>query len=92
MYTVVISCTGLPKHAGAEAAADITKEFAQHRPWHKDVSCTWDGSRLILTAQNDYDSDGLALMDEFSDCICAYVAEATYSDMRVDSVTKHDDS
>ena len=54
-------------NAGARA---IAEEFT-HRPWHKNVSCEWDGSRLILCAENDSDEDGRALMDEFSEAISA---------------------
>jgi hypothetical protein len=90
MYKVVLSCGGVPEAAGAEAAADITKEFAEHRTWHKNALCTWDGSRLILSAENDYDSEGLALMDEFSDCISAYITEGFDGGIKVESITPHD--
>ena len=36
--------------------------------------CTWDGERLILQADNDYDPEGLALLDEFSDNISAFIS------------------
>jgi hypothetical protein len=88
--TVVLSCTGIPKEAGAEAATDIAREFSQHRTWHQNVSCTWDGSKLLLTAENDHDPDGLALRDEFSDCISAYIAEGFDGSIRVESAVKHD--
>lgn len=88
--TVTLSCTGVPKNAGAEAAADITREFAEHRTWHQNVSCTWDGSRLLLTAENDYDPDGVALMDEFSDCLSAYITEGFDGSIRVESAVRHD--
>jgi hypothetical protein len=90
MFRVVLSCGGIPTESGPEAAADITKEFVEHRPWHKNASCVWDGSRLVLAAVNDYDPDGQALLDEFSDCISAYVAGNFDSDIRVESVTRHD--
>jgi hypothetical protein len=50
----------------------ISNEFA-HRPWHENVTCIWDGSQLILHAENDFDSNGLALVDEFSDAISACI-------------------
>jgi hypothetical protein len=90
MYKVVLSCGGVPKAAGAEAAADITKEFAEHRTWYKNVSCTWDGSKLTLSAENDHDPKGLGLMDEFSDCISAYITEGFDGDIKVESITTHD--
>ena len=90
MYKVVLSCGGVAEVAGAEAAADIIQECSEHLTWHKNVSCTWDGSRLVLSAENDFDSDGRALMDEFSDCIYAYIAEYFDVDIRVESTTPHD--
>lgn len=77
MFHVVLKC-GFPE---SWARAIL------HRPWHKNVRCTWDGRALRLEADNDYDDNGLALLDEFSDAIVAYVKEAEYSDMRVISVT-----
>ena len=88
MYRVVLICHGVPQSAGSEAAADITREFAEHRQWHSNVTCTWEGSRLILSAENDYDADGLALMDEFSDCIAAYITGGFDGDIQVESVTQ----
>ena len=41
---------------------------------------------LRLTAENDYDSDGRALMDEFLDAISACIAEGFDGDIRVASV------
>jgi len=90
MYKVVLSCSGVPQEAGAEAATDIAKEFAEHRQWHKNVSCIWDGSRLLLSAENDYDPKGLALMDEFSDCISAYIVDGFDGDIKVESVVRYD--
>ena len=86
MYKLVVSCSGVPESTGAEAAADIAKEFAEHRIWHQNVSCVWDGSRLVLSAENDYDPTGDALMDEFSDCVCAYVPGHFDSSIRLVSV------
>lgn len=88
MNRIVLACHGLPASAGAEAATDITSEFRLHRPWHKNVRCTWDGTHLILEAENDYDPEGLALMDEFSDCISAYVAEAFDGGISVESISR----
>ena len=88
MYRIVLACCGVPESAGAEAAADITAEFAEHRQWHKKVSCTWDGTRLLLQADNDFDPEGLALMDEFSDCTAAYVKELFDGEIKVESITQ----
>jgi hypothetical protein len=39
-------------------------------------------------AENDYDDNGLALQDEFSDAISACVAEGFDGDLEVQSITK----
>ena len=72
MYRVVVACTGISGPTASAAVADIVEEFAQ-RPWHNGVSCTVETDALILEATNDYDRDGLALLDEFSDVVCACV-------------------
>jgi hypothetical protein len=72
MYRIVLVCKGVPADTGATGALDIVEEFT-HRPWHRNVSCGWDGSQLILQADNDFDSSGLALLDEFSEAISACI-------------------
>ena len=88
MYRIVLECNGIPASAGPEAAKDIAKEFVDHRHWHSNVTCSWDGSKLTLEANNDFDGNGLALQDEFSDCICAYVNEPFEGGIRVVSITQ----
>ena len=88
MYHIVLACYGVPEGAGVEAATDITAEFAEHRPWHSNVQCSWDGTRLILQADNQVDSSGLALMDEFSDAISAYIAELFDGEIKVESIVE----
>jgi hypothetical protein len=68
-----LACKGVPANVGAAGARDISNEFA-HRPWHAKVTCVWDGSQLILQAENDFDSNGLALVHEFSDAIAVCIA------------------
>jgi len=51
------------------------------------VSCEWDGAELILRAENDWDANGKALMDEFSDAICAN-ADRFDGDIAVRSITE----
>ncbi len=85
MFHLVLECEG-PLKDGSQAALDIADEFT-HRPWHQNVTCAWDGAVLRLEADNDFDEDGLALRDEFSDAIVACVTDAEYSDLRVVSVT-----
>jgi len=72
IYRITLSCSGIPPEQAQVGAADIEKEF-KHRPWQKNVSCTWDGKNILIAAENMADSDGLALMDEFSDAISACI-------------------
>ena len=73
MFRVVLECSGVPRDQGAVAAVDITKHFAELRPHHHNVICTYADGKLTLIAENDFDPKGLALMDEFSDCISAFI-------------------
>ena len=84
-YRIELICDGVPASAGTDAATDIRKEFG-HRPWHENVQCVWNGVALLLTAENDYDSDGRALMDEFSDAISTCIAQGFDGNIRVASV------
>jgi hypothetical protein len=86
VFKLKLVCEGVPNHLGSEAAVDITEEFT-HRPWHQNVICSWDGSSLILEAENDFDLDGLALQDEFSDAICACITPGFDGSIKVLSVT-----
>jgi hypothetical protein len=86
-YRVVLQLDGLSSGAGEEAAKDITANFTR-RDWHRNAICRWDGEFLTLTVENDFDRDGLATMDEFSDEICACVSGGFGGDIRVVSVTK----
>ncbi len=86
MNRVAVSCAGISDAAGRAAVADILEEFAQ-RPWNSNVSCQWDGSRLLLQADSEDDS-GQALLDEFSDAVCACVPiEDTTIHFAVDAIT-----
>jgi hypothetical protein len=86
-YRITLACDGVSPYLGKTAAADITEEFT-HRPWQQHVICTWDGKALILRAENDFDPEGLATMDEFSDAISACTpADFGYS-IRLVSVSR----
>jgi len=87
MFHIVLEWRGVPEGAGAQAAIDIVEEFT-HRPWHQNVTCTWEGQVLRLEADNDYDEDGVALLDEFSDAIAACIKDAGDGDGRVVSVAE----
>ncbi len=66
------SCAGLTDDEGTAAPRDIIEEFL-NRPWHLNPECTWNGSTLLLIVENDYDSNGSAVLDEFSDAVHACV-------------------
>jgi hypothetical protein len=85
-YRIILTCDGVPAAAGPQAAVDITEEFT-HRPWHENVECRWNGESLLLTAENDFDTQGLALIDEFSDAIAACIANGFDGRIRVVSIT-----
>ena len=70
MFKTRVSCKGLSQDEGAPAPADILEEFT-HRPRDTNVRSGWDGGLLWLEAQNYYDADGMALLDEFSDAVVA---------------------
>ncbi len=86
MYRVTLICSGLPPAAGPEAAVDIAKEFAEYRRWHSRVTCEWKGALLILRSDNNFDTNGLATLDEFGDCISAYVSDPGESHIEIESV------
>ena len=84
-YRIVLQCGGVPPDVGATAAADITEDFWQ-RTWHRNVLCRWDGARLTLTTENDFDRDGHATSDEFSDAISACIKGGFDGDISIVSV------
>ena len=75
VYRIKVACRGLSDAEGRPAPADILEEFT-HRAWHQNVKCEWDGVLLWLEAENDYDANGQALLDEFSDAVVACVDAA----------------
>ena len=85
MYCITLECFDVPAAAGDEVARDITEAFRLHYPHEHNVTGTFVDGRLRLVAENDYDPEGLNLMDEFSDNICAYI-EPFDGDMKLVSV------
>jgi hypothetical protein len=85
VYRVTLSCKGVPTQLGQVGAADITEEFT-HRPWHQNVLCEWDGEQLLLHADSDWDADGKALLDEFSDAVSACIAGTFGYSLEVKSI------
>jgi hypothetical protein len=86
-YRLTLTCDGVPPSAGGKAAIDITDSFRK-RPWHRTANCAWDGESLILTAENDFDPDGRALMDEFADEISASIVGGFDGDLHVVSAVE----
>lgn len=86
-YRVRLACDGVPSTKAEQAAIDIAEEFT-HRPWQEKVECRWNGTSLILVAENDFDSDGRALSKEFSDAIDACISEGFDGQIRVLSVVE----
>ena len=70
MFRVTVKCEHIPSTAWPNALEDVFAEFKE-RAWHSVVDVHWSGDVLFLTALNDYDDDGEALADEFSDTIAA---------------------
>jgi hypothetical protein len=73
MFRITIECMGIPTDAGPSGAADIEKEFRDHRRWWLQPKCTYVDGKISLTVTSDFDADGKALSDEFSDCLSAYL-------------------
>jgi len=87
MFRVILECSGVPIDQGEIAARDIAREFAEHRPHQQNIKCSFTEGKLRLVAENDYDAKGLALMDEFSDCLSAFIRGGFDGDMWVKSVS-----
>jgi hypothetical protein len=87
MYRLRLICKGVPEAVAGDGALEISCEFAVHRTWWENVTCRWDGTNLVLEADSDFDSDGTALLDEFSDCVAAFVEGQFSYDISVESVT-----
>lgn len=79
MYRVIIVCPGIADPFGVKAAADIETHFASDRRHYQNVRCSFATGDLSLTAESDFDKDGLALQDEFSDCISAFLPNSAFS-------------
>ena len=74
-FNITLACNGIDDSVGVTAAQDIETEFRDHRRWHRDVHCHYEGGTLILCVTNDFDKAGLALLDEFGDCLSAYLKD-----------------
>ena len=85
MPTITVACVGLTEWEGASAVQCVLEEFA-HRPWQDSVKCEWRSSVLRLTATNDFDANGQALVDEFWDAVHACVSAANPLRFHVEAV------
>jgi hypothetical protein len=72
-FKITLVCDEIDASVGTIAAQDIETEFRDHRRWHQDVHCHYEDGTLILCGSNDFDKTGLALLDEFGDCLSAYL-------------------
>jgi hypothetical protein len=90
VFRVVLACDGVPEAEGTEAASDIAKEFNDFRgPRYTNATCDFKEGVLTLSCENDgWDANGVNLMDEFSDCLSAYIATPFDGDLRFVSSTK----
>jgi hypothetical protein len=73
MFKIILSAGGIDPAFGHSAATDIQDEFRDHRQSHQHVTCQYEDGKLLLTAVNDFDVNGLAVLDEFSDCLSAFL-------------------
>ncbi|MEJ2815474.1 MULTISPECIES: hypothetical protein [unclassified Caulobacter] len=80
MFKITMIAGGISAAAGPEAAQDIEQHFREERTWHQQVTCSFNDGVLTLVAVNDYDKEGLALSDEFSDCLSAFIHLGEISD------------
>ena len=72
MYRIVLACNAYPLTLA-------TLPRGHHRRVHSQAvaqNVTWLGTQLLLQADNDFDSKGLAL-DEFGDAISACIHDAS---------------
>lgn len=74
MYKIIIDCYDVDQNSGSQTALEIEREFREHRTWFKFVDCCYADEILTLTAMSDVDASGIALLDEFGDCLSAYLS------------------
>jgi hypothetical protein len=89
MYRVILRIERVPSDIGPQMAADITHGF-KGRTWHEKAICSYEDGGLTLTSENDFDFNGLATQDEFSDEFSANLARSYDNDgnLRVVSVSE----
>ena len=90
MFTIKLICRGIPIDLGPRVATNITEEF-RYCSWYENAICLWRGGALQLEATSDFDSDGRALAEEFSEAISACVAEPFDGAILVEQVVRISD-
>ena len=91
MYRITVICERIPSASWPDALEDVRNEF-KCRPWHCVQDVHWSQDTLFLVAVNDYDEDGEALADEFSDIVAANAPGALGYRVSVISVELLDDA
>ncbi len=89
MYRVTVVSMGLTEAQLVMAVPDMLAEFAE-RAWQMDVRCEARNGALRLSALNDFDSSGQALLDEFADAVMACVHFDKKLSFAVESVSVED--
>jgi len=85
MYRITVACLGISPDDWPDAISDVNSEFAD-RLHHRIMSVNWLGADLVVVAENDYDSDGEAFADEYSDTVAAYAPGTPGYSIRIVSV------
>jgi len=76
MFLAHVICTGIPEAVGADAAARVVAEFANHGSWSQNVSCEWDGLQLTVTAESESDNSHSDVTHQLLACLGALVCGA----------------
>ena len=90
MFIIKLICRGIPKELGPKVATNITEEF-RYCSWHANAICRWREDALQLEATSEFDSEGRALAEEFSEAISACVAEPFDGAILVEEVVQISD-
>lgn len=89
MFRTTVYCEGIAPEQWPEALSDVRGEFV-NRHWHNIIDIRWSGQTLLLTVDNDYDANGEAPADEFSDTIAACAPGTPEYSVRIVSVAEQD--
>jgi hypothetical protein len=90
MFLIRLICRGIPRELGPRTAINITEEFNYCSP-RADAICHWREDALQLEATSESGSDAKTLAEEFSEAICACVAEQFDGAILVEQVVRISD-